>query len=150
MFNFPASDSTSPSLTLTSLGDLGSFKSRKTKVTSTPIGELGIPTFSPSQHIDAQKPRKQRLAAIFGASVGATMLVATVIIIVCFCLMRARRLARRTSQTGSSESSSHGNKNSSRHSMVFLELCILNHNDFEYFSKVYDNPFSDFYAASEC
>ncbi|XXG44650.1 hypothetical protein AAC387_Pa01g4391 [Persea americana] len=100
-------DSTSPSPKLTSLGDLDCFKSRTTKVTAAPIEELGVPTFTYSQDVNAQKPRKQRLAVIVGAGVGATMLVATVVIIVCFCLMRARRLARRTSDTGSSESSSY-------------------------------------------
>ena len=89
-----------------------------------PIEQLGVPTFTYSQDVNAQKPRKQRLAVIVGAGVGATMLVATVIIIVCFCLMRARRLARRTSDTGSSESSSYGNLKFNRRSVLFLDLCM--------------------------
>ncbi|XP_077229113.1 putative serine/threonine-protein kinase PBL28 [Tasmannia lanceolata] len=107
IFNLPACDSTfSPSPTLAPLQVVDAVKSRKASEAATTAGDLGGPTFTPLQATDAGKPRKKRMMAIIVGGVSATVIVATVVVVVYFCLMRAKRLARRASETGSSDPSS--------------------------------------------
>ncbi|KAK0606482.1 hypothetical protein LWI29_038242 [Acer saccharum] len=64
-------------------------------------GDSSVPTFTPVQETDNQKPRKQRVAAIVGG-IGAALLVIVILVLVYICLMRFKRFTRRTSDGESS------------------------------------------------
>ncbi|XP_010253665.1 PREDICTED: protein kinase APK1A, chloroplastic-like [Nelumbo nucifera] len=78
------------------------YRSRKIRITATVDGDISVPTFTPLRANHVKKPRKQRLAAIIGGSAGASLLVVVSVLLVFICLMRAKRIVRRTSETGSS------------------------------------------------
>ncbi|GMI92105.1 hypothetical protein HRI_002879800 [Hibiscus trionum] len=67
-------------------------------------GENSVPTLTPLQTGD-KKPRKQTLAAIIGGT-SAALLVVIILVLVYICLMRVKRLMRRTSEAASSTPSS--------------------------------------------
>ncbi|KAK3206001.1 hypothetical protein Dsin_020047 [Dipteronia sinensis] len=64
-------------------------------------GDSSVPTLTPAQGTDNQKPRKQRVAAIVGG-IGAALLVIVILVLVYICLMRFKRFTRRTSDGESS------------------------------------------------
>ncbi|KAF8397684.1 hypothetical protein HHK36_016605 [Tetracentron sinense] len=101
VINFsPCASNLSPSQASTRLR-AGFNKSRKTRIETTVGGDTGVPTLTPTQVAHVKKPRKQ-LAAIVGVGVGAALLVVFIVALVYICLMRAKRFARRTSETASS------------------------------------------------
>ncbi|OVA18084.1 Protein kinase domain [Macleaya cordata] len=81
------------------------YISRKTKITATVDGDLGIPTLMSKQDAYAKKSRKPKIAAVVSGCVGATLLVVITLLLVYVCLMRVKRFVRRTSETGSSSPS---------------------------------------------
>ncbi|KAG9445585.1 hypothetical protein H6P81_011713 [Aristolochia fimbriata] len=76
-------------------------KSGKAREAATLGGGLSVPTLTPEPPDDG-KPKKQKFVAIIASGVGAAVLVAVVVAVVYFCLMRVRRLSRRASESGSS------------------------------------------------
>ncbi|KAL7198177.1 hypothetical protein ACSBR2_020657 [Camellia fascicularis] len=77
------------------------YRSRKTIIAETVGGDSGVPTLTPLQAGNVEKPSKQKVAAIVGG-VGAALLVVITGVIVYFCLMRLKRLIRGASDTASS------------------------------------------------
>ncbi|XP_017981993.1 PREDICTED: probable serine/threonine-protein kinase NAK isoform X1 [Theobroma cacao] len=75
-------------------------KSRNRRIAASVGGENGVPTLTPLQAGD-KKPRKQTIAAIIGGA-SAALLVVIILVLVYICLMRVKRLMRRTSETASS------------------------------------------------
>ncbi|MCL7050547.1 hypothetical protein MKW94_015292 [Papaver nudicaule] len=93
----------SPAQNLTAIRSSGnSNKSIKTKIVESVGGELGIPTLTPSKTADLEKSKNQKIVVIVGACLGATLLVVTTLLLVYLCLMRIKRIARRTSESESS------------------------------------------------
>lgn len=60
-----------------------------------------VPTLTPEQEAHDKKPNKRKFAAITGGVVAA-ILVVIIVLIVYMCLMRVKRLVRRSSESASS------------------------------------------------
>ncbi|XP_028109518.1 probable serine/threonine-protein kinase PBL28 isoform X2 [Camellia sinensis] len=83
------------------LSEVKFYRSRKTIIAETVGGDSGVPTLTPLQAGNVEKPSKQKVAAIVGG-VGAALLVVITGVIVYFCLMRLKSLIRGASDTASS------------------------------------------------
>ncbi|RZC76928.1 hypothetical protein C5167_001106 [Papaver somniferum] len=93
----------SPAQNLTAVSSSGkAYKSRKTKIAESVGGDLGIPTLTPSKTAYYEKSRKPKIVVVVGACLGATLLVVITLVLVYLCLMRIKRIARRTSESESS------------------------------------------------
>ncbi|KAI3934319.1 hypothetical protein MKW92_003059 [Papaver armeniacum] len=93
----------SPAQNLTAVSSSGNaYKSRKTKIAESVGGDLGIPTLTPSKTAYYEKSRKPKIVVVVGACLGATLLVVVTLVLVYLCLMRIKRIARRTSESESS------------------------------------------------
>ncbi|XP_065865452.1 leucine-rich repeat receptor protein kinase HPCA1-like isoform X2 [Euphorbia lathyris] len=68
------------------------------------VGTDNVPTLTPFQSTDDNKPSKQKVAAIVGG-VGASVLVIIIVILVYICLMRIKKHLSQTSDTSSSVTS---------------------------------------------
>ncbi|OMO67475.1 hypothetical protein CCACVL1_20502 [Corchorus capsularis] len=79
---------------------LCTLQSRNRRIAASVDGENGVPTLTPLPAGD-KKPRKQTIAAIIGGA-SAALLVVIILVLVYICLMRVKRLMRRTSETASS------------------------------------------------
>lgn len=88
----------------------------KTAIAETVGGDSSVPTLTPLPEAQVKKPSKRKVAAIVGG-IGAALLVVVTGVIVCFCLMRLKRLIRRASDTTSSVPSPPGNSN--KHSSYY-------------------------------
>ncbi|XP_052191590.1 probable serine/threonine-protein kinase PBL28 isoform X2 [Diospyros lotus] len=77
------------------------YRSRKTTIAVPIGGDSSIPTLTPVQATDGKKANKQKVAAIVGGVVAAFLVLITGVIVY-FCLMRLKRLVRRSSDTASS------------------------------------------------
>ncbi|WCJ41027.1 Protein kinase superfamily protein [Euphorbia peplus] len=71
---------------------------------ATAVGTDNVPTLTPFESTDDNKPSKQKVAAIVGG-VGAALLVIIIVILVYVCLMRIKKHLSHTSDTPSSVTS---------------------------------------------
>ncbi|KAI3862073.1 hypothetical protein MKX03_001516 [Papaver bracteatum] len=93
----------SPAQNLTAVSSSGNaYRSRKIKIAESVGGDLGIPTLTPSKTAYYEKSRKPKIVVVVGACLGATLLVVITLVLVYLCLMRIKRIARRTSESESS------------------------------------------------
>ncbi|KAI3929030.1 hypothetical protein MKX01_029559 [Papaver californicum] len=90
----------SPAQNLTAISSSGNEK--RTKIAESVGGDLGIPTLTPSKTAYLEKSRKPKIVVVVGACLGATLLVVITLVLVYLCLMRIKRIARRTSESESS------------------------------------------------
>lgn len=102
----PPSAASLPLLHASSLLQEDFSRSRKLTIAETVGGDSSVPTLTPLAEAQVKKPSKQKVAAIVGG-VGAALLVVVIGVIICFCLMRLKRLIRRASDTTSSVPSPH-------------------------------------------
>ncbi|KAI3957420.1 hypothetical protein MKW98_003141 [Papaver atlanticum] len=93
----------SPAQNLTAVSSSGNaYRSRKIKIAESVGGDLGIPTLTPSKTAYYEKSRKPKIVVVVGACLGATLLVVITLVLVYLCLMRIKRIARRTPESESS------------------------------------------------